>query len=401
MKHLSRYLFIPVLIASYCFTGLVYAFLPGDANCDGKVDGIDFVIWLNFYGKTPQTCPNDPDFNNDNKVDGIDYVAWLSNYGKVETVTPTLSPSPTLRPTNTTTPTPTALPTSSSGASPVVVAVGDIACGTDSTGAACKEWYTSEAARLLNPTAVLVLGDTQYEQGQLSNYNGSSSFCQSNPPRCYNGTWGRLKNITYPAVGNHEYLTANASGYFDYFNGVGVQTGRAGDRSKGYYAFTIGNWRLYALNSNCSSAGGCASGSPQEKWLRADLVANPKQCVLAYYHHPLHSSGGRATSAVAPLFQALYDYKAELILAGHEHNYERFAPQNAQGGATAAGIQEIIVGTGGRNFTQFVTVAPNSLVRNASSFGVLKLTLNTSSYSWEFVPAQGYTFHDSGTANCH
>ncbi len=409
MNRIIRYffLFTFILIASQLLpVKAVFALLPGDANCDTKVDGIDYVVWLQFYGKAPQVCPSDPDFNNDNKVDGIDYVSWLTNYGKTET--PTLTPTirltntpipPTL--TNTATPTITAIPTVSSGTSPVVVAVGDIACGSDSGGAACKEWYTSEAARIINPVAVLLLGDNQYEQGQLANFDGSNSFCQSNPPKCFNATWGRLKNISYPAVGNHEYLTANASGYFDYFNGVGNATGRAGDRNKGYYAFNIGSWRLYALNTNCSPAGGCGAGSPQERWLRADLAANPKQCALAYYHHPLHSSGGRDTPSVAPLFQALYDNRVELVLAGHEHNYERFAPQTPQGVASSNGIQEIIVGTGGRNFTQFVTVAPNSLVRNANSFGVLKLTLNTSSYAWEFVPASGYTFKDSGTGTCH
>ena len=266
---------------------------------------------------------------------------------------------------------------------PVVVADGDIVCGVASAGAACKQMETSNLAIGLNPTAVLVLGDNQYEDGAYYDFQ-----------KYYEPSWGRLKAITYPVVGNHEYLTPKAQGYFDYFNGIGNQTGIAGDRAKGYYAFNIGSWRLYALNSNCSEAGGCQAGSPQEKWLRSDLAANPHQCVLAYYHHPLYTSGSRDLPAAKPLYQALYDYSADVVLAGHEHNYERFARMDANGNLNSKGVREFVVGTGGRNFTQFVRNAPGSEVRNDNTFGVLKLTLHQSSYDAEFIPIPGSAFSD-------
>lgn len=273
---------------------------------------------------------------------------------------------------------------------PVIAAAGDIVCGSSSSGAACKQLETSNLLLTINPDVVLPLGDIQYENGALSDFN---TF--------YHPTWGRLKSKTRPVVGNHEYLTTNASGYFDYFNGVGVQTGSAGDRAKGYYAYTLGSWRLYALNSNCSQAGGCQAGSPQETWLKNDLAANPKKCVLAYYHHPLHTSGSRASeSKVQDLYKALYTAGADVILAGHEHNYERFAPQDVSAKADPRGIREFVVGTGGRNFTKFVSIAPNSEARNDNTFGVLKMTLHATSYTWEFLPIAGSLFTDKGSSNC-
>lgn len=278
-----------------------------------------------------------------------------------------------------------------SAGDPVIAAVGDIACGVGSTGAACKQTATANLVTTINPTAVLPLGDNQYEAGALSDFQNY-----------YDPSWGKFKSITYPAVGNHEYLTSGASGYFDYFNGVGNKSGVAGDRTQGYYAFNIGVWRLYALNTDCSQAGGCAAGSPQEKWLRADLTTNPHKCVLAYFHHPLYTSGSRALPAAAPLYQALYDNGAELVLNGHEHNYERFAPQDANTNLdTSKGIREFVVGTGGRNFTQFVTNAKNSEIKNDTTFGVLKLTLHVSSYDFAFVPISVSTFTDKGSGLCH
>ncbi len=292
-------------------------------------------------------------------------------------------------------------PPPSAGGDVVIVAAGDMACGPDSGGAACREKATSDLIAGINPSFVLPLGDNQYEQGQLANYLGADPYCNSSPIRCYNGTWGRFKNITRPVVGNHEYLTSGASGHFDYFNGVGNQSGPAGDRNKGYYAYDAGTWRLYALNSNCSPAGGCGAGSPQETWLRQDLAANPRSCVLAYYHHPLHTSGTRGPeSNVQALFNALYSARAEVILAGHEHNYERFAPQNVNGVADPLGIREFVSGAGGRNFTAFSHLQANSESRSDNTFGVLKLTLKSGSYDWQFVPIAGSTFTDSGSGNC-
>jgi hypothetical protein len=201
-----------------------------------------------------------------------------------------------------------------------------------------------------------------------------------------------------PAPGNHEYNTVGASGYYEYFGAA------AGDPDKGYYAYDLGPWRMYALNSNCASIGGCGAGSAQEQWLRADLAANPRECVGAYWHHPLFSSGehGSSTNTQA-LFQALYDYNADLVLVGHDHDYERFAPQTAAGVADPArGIREFVVGTGGRShYPLLFGFVANSQAANADTFGLLKLTLWATGYSWQFLPEAGKTFTDSGSASCH
>lgn len=276
-------------------------------------------------------------------------------------------------------------------ADPVVVAVGDIVCGTrTSSTAACEHPATASLVGTLDPTAVLLLGDNQYEDGTLADFD---SF--------YHPTWGAHKAITWPSAGNHEYQTPGAAGYYDYFNGVGAQTGRAGDRSKGYYSFDLGGWHLIALNSNCAAVGGCGQGSPQEQWLRADLTANPRTCTLAYWHHPRFSSGvhGNASSMQA-IWRALHDYRADLVLAGHDHDYERFAPQTANGTADPAGIRSFVVGTGGKDLRSFGTVAANSELRGNTAFGVLKLTLRASSYAWEFVPIPGDALTDVGSAAC-
>jgi len=239
----------------------------------------------------------------------------------------------------------------------------------------------------------LALGDTQYEQGEYPNF---STY--------YDPSWGRLRERTRPAVGNHEYLTPGASGYFDYFNGPGAFSGPAGDRDKGYYSFNAGAWHLIAINSNCSRVGGCGVGSPQERWLRADLAANPTTCSLMYMHHPLWSSDRRNfdTVALRPLFQAFYEHGGELALVGHSHFYERYAPQTPEGQFDPlGGIRQFIVGTGGRNVYGFGEIRPNSEVRDGSTFGVLKLTLHPTSYEWQFVPAAGQTFTDSGSEACH
>jgi len=157
------------------------------------------------------------------------------------------------------------------------------------------------------------------------------------------------------------------------------------------------------LNSNCGAVGGCAAGQPQETWLRADLAANPRSCTLAYWHHPRYSSGehGNQTS-MTPLYQTLYDGGADVALTGHDHTYERFAPQDASGVLDQQrGVRQFVVGSGGKNHYSFSTPQPNSEVRNSDTFGVLKLTLHASSYDWQFVPEPGRTFTDSGTGSCH
>ncbi len=308
------------------------------------------------------------------------------------TATSTPTTTPTGTPTSTPTRTPTSTPTGTPTGDPVIMAAGDIICTTihPPDGSSCEHAATSQLIVDQNPTAVLTLGDHCHDP---------TAACFSNN---YDPSWGRFKSKTHPVVGNHEYLVSGAVTYFDYFNGVGNQIGLAGDRSKGYYSFDLGTWHLIALNSNCSEAGGCSAGSPQEKWLRADLAAHPATCTLAYWHIPLWSSGGRASPNMYTLTQDLYNNHAEIVLNGHDHIYERFAPQDYNGNADPQnGIRAFIVGTGGANHTSIASIAPNSLVRNVSTFGVLKLTLHATSYDWQFVPVPGQAFTDSGSAACN
>jgi chitodextrinase len=289
-------------------------------------------------------------------------------------------------------------------ADPFVLAVGDIACdptnasfnGGLGTSQNCRQKYTSDLAVGSGAAAVLVLGDNQYYCG------GYQAFLQS-----YDLSWGRVKDITKPAVGNHEYLTSGgtdcnaantmAAGYFKYFGAA------AGDPTKGYYSYDIGTWHLIVLNSNCGGAGGCSATSPQGQWLRADLAAHPNYCTLAYWHVPLFSSGGRADSTYKTFWDALYAADADVVLAGHDHLYERFAPQRPDATADPTrGIREFVVGSGGANHTSFTnTIFANSQVRNDTTYGVLKLALHPTSYDWEFQHEAGATFTDSGTTQCH
>jgi hypothetical protein len=287
---------------------------------------------------------------------------------------------------------------------PVIAAAGDIACGGDHNVSVtqCQEMKTSDLLVQMNPAAVLPLGDTQYDVGAYEYYlTGRGPGTGTG----YDPTWGRVKSITRPAVGNHEYSTPEAAGYFDYFNGVGNVSGPAGDRDKGYYSFDVGSWHLIALNSNCARAGGCGPGLPQEQWLRQDLATSQRSCTLAYMHEPLWSSSSSTTADnpnVQPLVQALYDHGAELLLVGHAHNYERFAPQTPTGQLDESrGVRQIIVGTGGRSLNAFGTTEPNSQVRDSTTYGVLKVTLRARSYEWEFLPIAGGAFKDSGSNACH
>ncbi len=286
---------------------------------------------------------------------------------------------------------------------PIIAAAGDIACdpadanfkGGNGTSANCRQKYTSDLMVNAGLAAVLDLGDNQYYCG------GYQAYLQS-----YDLSWGRLKSITHPAVGNHEYLVAGgtgcsmanagAAGYFQYFGAA------AGNPSQGYYSFDIGAWHLIALNSNCASAGGCGATTPQGKWLEADLTAHPNACVLAYWHIPLFSSGGRQNNNSKNFWTSLYNHHADLILVGHDHIYERFAPQTPNGVADPVlGIRQFTVGTGGSDHTSVTKIAANSEVRNTNTFGVLMLTLHSTSYDWQFVPESGKTFTDSGTEVCH
>ena len=274
-----------------------------------------------------------------------------------------------------------------------IAAAGDIACdpGSDAfaggrgDGLECRQRATSSLVVRGRYAAVLALGDLQYEDATQAKFGAS-----------YEPSWGRVKSITRPVPGNHEYRTDDAEGYFRYFGAV------AGDPAKGYYGYDLGAWHVVALNSSCEEIGGCGAGSPQERWLRADLAANPASCTLAYWHHPRFSSGEHGSdSTYTDLWQALYEANADVVLVGHDHDYERFAPQRADGALDLVrGIREFVVGTGGKGTRTFPRVRANSEARDVTSLGVLELTLGQAAYSWGFRPAVG-SFTDGGSASCH
>jgi hypothetical protein len=262
---------------------------------------------------------------------------------------------------------------------PVLAAAGDIADCTSPNDEA-----TADLLGTMPGATVAALGDNAYPDGSASDYKN-----------CYDPSWGLYKAQTLPAVGNHEYNTAGASGYFGYFGAA------AGDKTKGYYSYELGSWHVVVLNSNCTKVGGCGATSPQGQWLKSDLSAHPSACTLSYWHAPRFTSTYPSKSTGA-FWNALYRAKAEVVLNGHMHNYERFAEQSPGGLAKPGlGVREFVVGTGGEATHPFKTIAANSEVRNASTFGVLKLTLHADSYDWKFVPVAGRSFTDSGTTKCH
>jgi hypothetical protein len=268
---------------------------------------------------------------------------------------------------------------------PTVAAAGDVACppSLSRTSARCRQADTAGVIGRLDPDVVAALGDLQYNKGELSNFR-----------RAYGLTWGRFRSRTRPAAGNHEYATPGGAGYFAYWGA------RAGSRGRGWYSYDLGGWHVVVLNSNCSKVG-CAPSSAQERWLRADLKANPAQCTLAYWHHPRFSSGLHGNDpSVAPLWRALDAAGADVILNGHDHSYERFGPQSSTGRADPAGMVEFVVGTGGVNNYPIVRRRPNSRIRRTFVFGVLELTLGDGAYAWRFVSVPGLTFTDRGTGRC-
>lgn len=255
---------------------------------------------------------------------------------------------------------------------PVIAAAGDI-CGSSTDCAP-----TAALLDQINPTRVLTLGDNAYNDGTLSQY---MSY--------YDPNWGRHKSVTSPSPGNHDYHLANAQGYFDYF----------GARAPGpYYSYDLGAWHLISLAGDIDHS----AGGAEEQWLKADLAAHPAQCILAYWHEPRFSSGSEhgSDSSFDPFWQDLYAARADVILNGHDHEYERFAPQNPAGQADPNGIQEFVAGTGGVSLYSFSTPVANSQVRNNTTFGVLKLTLHAGGYDWQFVPVAGSSFTDSGSGTC-
>lgn len=290
------------------------------------------------------------------------------------------------------------------GLDPVIGTAGDIACDptdpefTDGTGTPgrCHQRRTSDQLLNLDLAAVLMLGDMQYEAPRPEAIAAS-----------YGPTWGRLKPITWPVVGNHEYRDDNATGYFEYFNGAGNQNGRAGTRGQGWYSFDLGRWHVIALNSQCShpprnpTAVECAAGSPQERWLRADLAANSRQCTLAFFHHPLFSSTAVNAEPMRPIWRALYEGGADVILNGHDHTYTRFAPQTPDGAVDPVrGIRQFIVGTGGHSHQRSAARVVNAEAQNLTDYGIMRMILRPASYDWQFMADTG-AVTDAGTGACH
>jgi fibronectin type 3 domain-containing protein len=289
---------------------------------------------------------------------------------------------------------------------PILVGAGDIVPDCVAGNSVANAEAT---ATLLDdiPGTIFTLGDNQYQSGTAQQFAD-----------CYQVTWGRHKARIRPAVGNHEFNAdaskdpnAPAAPYYDYFNGSGVFTGPAGDRDKGYYSYDLPNWHVVVLNSECGSGteglwlpGGCAAGSAQEQWLRADLAAAPTNNIVAIWHKPRFSSTASdgSISYMQVLWTVLYEYGVDIVLGGHWHNYERLAPTNASGVRDDAfGLRQFIVGTGGIGHRSFGTVRSTSEVRDNTSFGVLKLTLHANSYDWQFVPTPGSTLADSGSSPVH
>lgn len=324
------------------------------------------------------------------------------------TVTPSASATPT--PTDTATPTSTApssspsqspTPTPTPTPDPVIVLAGDIACSPADanfnagagTAGHCHMSVTANLAQGRQPAAVLALGDEQYNSGSPSDFLSS-----------YDRSWGLVKGLTRPVVGNHEYGTTGAAGYFGYFTTAATGGSSCLSKCGGYYSFDIGSWHIVAINTECTridGGAGCAASSPQETWLKNDLAQHPNLCTLAFGHRPRWSSNSFANADIAPLVNDLAAAGVDVYAAGHSHSYERFNPQDANGAASPTGITQLVVGTGGSFYTGFGTVVPNSAVHKANIFGVLTLTLHPAGYDWSFVADPSTPFSDSGTAACH
>lgn len=306
-------------------------------------------------------------------------VAWLvAACGTGGSVASPSSPGPSA--SNDPAPTPSTAGSPDTDGAIGILAAGDVA--------KCDNDRDEQTARLLmdRPEAVVLgLGDLAYESGSPEEFR-----------ECYEPSWGQAKDRTHPVPGNHEYETEGAAGYFDYFGAA------AGDPAEGFYAFDLGSWRIYALNSNCSDIGGCGTSSPQETWLREDLQAHPAACTLAFWHHARFSSGSRHgdDDKTAGLWAALAEAGADVVLAGHDHHYERFARRDARGDLSPAGIRSFVVGTGGASLRHVGDPSPGSEVRLDETHGVLEMTLREGGFDWAFLPMDGGPPADEGSDSC-
>jgi 3',5'-cyclic AMP phosphodiesterase CpdA len=266
-----------------------------------------------------------------------------------------------------------------------LLAAGDIA--------ECDHQGDEATARILAdyPSATIAtLGDNAYDKGTAQEFEN-----------CYGPSWGKFRDRTKPATGNHDLSTKNAQGYWEYFGD------RGGPYDEYFYSYDIGVWRVVVLNSDCWRVGGCDLDDLQARWLRDELRQRGRRCTLAYWHRPPFSSGRygepKETGRVLPLWQILYEEGVDLLLTAHEHSYERFTPMDAAGKQDDVnGVRLIVVGTGGGNLRPFENPPlPTTVVRNDDTWGVLKLTLSAGKYKWNFLPVQGSTFTDSGSGTCH
>lgn len=274
----------------------------------------------------------------------------------------------------------------------VVVAVGDMACSPAATAAAearnrpkvCRQMAVSDAVLATRPEVLLALGDEQYEEAAPQDWAP------------YDLSYGRLRSVTHPVPGNHEYLTEGASGYYGYFGA------RAGPRARGYYSFDLGGWHLIALNSECGDVGGCGDKSPELVWLRDDLQRHRTRCTLAYWHIPRFSSGQHGDHAAYRfIWRALVERGADVVLAGHDHSYERLARLDAEGRRDdRVGIRSFVVGTGGRNLTSVTGRREGSERVIDDAFGFLQLHLYPDRYAWQFRDIDGAVL-DHGEDQCN
>jgi len=317
--------------------------------------------------------------------------------------TPTPLPTPTPRPTFTVFPTWTPAPLQPETQA-ILIGAGDIEkcggdgakqtageieeiidhlTGTPDTLGAPDTQGTSEGVGVVE---IFTAGDNSNDSGTLDEYE------------CFKPNWGRFKDRIHPAVGNHDYFTPLAEGYYNYFGAA------AGDPTKGYYSFNLGAWHIVMLNSNCAQVGGCNAGSPQESWLKADLVAYPARCTLAVWHEPLFISGDNNATNLRPFWQDLYNAGAEIVVSGHQHQYERFAPQDTDGRLDLSrGIREFVVGTGGGILELPITdgIRHNSETIISQEHGVIEFTLYPTSYQWQFLPVDRQARADAGQGECH
>jgi len=288
---------------------------------------------------------------------------------------PTFTPSPTATLTPTPSPTPTLTPTPA----PInLTGAGDIAV--------CGQEGDDHTAALLDQIQgeIFTAGDNSNEAGTTYQFT-----------ECFGPSWGRHKERIHPSPGNHDYMTPGAPDYYAYFGPA------AGEPGKGYYSYDLGDWHIVALNSNCNHLA-CGPDSEQVAWLRADLEAHPSRCTLAYWHHPRFSSGLAGGSGLYGFWQVLYEHGAEIVVNGHDHDYERFAPQDPDGNPDPQrGIRQFLAGTGGASQRGQGEIMANSEIFHTGTYGVLKFTLYPDHYDWEFVPVAGESFTDSGSTPCH